>query len=394
VIVTTAEAGREIYLDNNATTTVLPEVLRVLIGMHSNGPLNPSSVHGVGDRARRHLEKTRDSLSTLLGASAHQIVFTSGATEANHIVLRSLLVEPFQRFRFITTAVEHSSILQAAQDLERQGCDVRVLPVDGFGLPDLDEVEALIVPGRTLVSLQWANNETGVIQPLAEVVGLVKAQDGLVHTDATQAVGKVPVNVSQVPVDFLSLSAHKFHGPVGAGALFLRDPKSIQPSLRGGGQEGGLRPGTENVPALVAMGVAADLRRARLFEGMAVVAALRDDFERRLGERSLLEAINGEGVERLPNTSNVRFSGVDGEALVLRLDKAGIRCSQSSACTNRKPEPSYVLRAMGLTEDQAYRSIRFSLSDLTTREEIHRAVETIAELHTELAPFHALTLQA
>ena len=378
----------EIYLDNNATTAPLPEVADAMAACFRMGPLNPSSVHRAGTQARRKLQEAREQVAGVLGALTSQVVFTSGATEANHLVLRNLLTGSMKGFQLVTNAVEHSSILEAARQLEDWGVSVRVLPVDRDGLIDLEELASAIDPGRTLVSVQWANNETGVVQPMGSIAELCQARGAVLHSDAVQAVGKLPVDLRKIPVDFLSLSGHKLHGPVGSGALVRRDSAALIPVLPGGGQESGLRPGTENLPAVVGLAVALQHRSERLHRTMAHFEALRHRFEVGLKEAGLVESINGEHAPRIPNTSSVTFEGVDGEALVLRLDQEGVRCSQSSACTNRKPDPSYVLRAMGLSEDKAFRSLRFSFSEFNTRDEVDRALDKLKTLHSVLRRFH------
>ena len=378
----------EIYLDNNATTAPLPEVVDAMAACYRMGPLNPSSVHQAGGRARRRLQEAREQTAAALGALPAQVVFTSGATEANHLVLHDLLAGSMEGFQLVTTAVEHSSILEATRRLEERGVSVRILPVNRHGLIDLEELQGTILPERTLVSVQWASNETGVVQPLESIAEVCQANGARLHSDGVQAVGKLPVDLSRVPVDFLSLSGHKLHGPVGSGVLFRRDPASLDPMLPGGGQESGLRPGTENLPAAVGLAVALRHRAERLQQVITHLAALRDRFERGLTDAGVVQTINGRDVPRLPNTSSVTFKGVDGEALLLRLDQEGVRCSQSSACTNRKPEPSYVLRAMGLSEDEAFRSIRFSFSEFNTRSEVDRTLDTLKQLHSTLTRFH------
>ena len=378
----------EIYLDNNATTAPLPEVVHEMAACYRMGPLNPSSVHQAGARARRRLQEAREQTAAALGALPTQVLFTSGATEANHLVLRGLLAGSMKGFQLVTTAVEHSSILEAARRLEDWGVSVRILPVDRHGLIDLEELEGAIDPQRTLVSVQWANNETGVLQPLQSIAELCQARGAVLHSDAVQAVGKLPMDLSRIPVDFLSLSGHKLHGPVGSGVLFRRDPAALTPVLPGGGQESGIRPGTENLPAVVGLAVALEHRSERLHRIMADLGALRHRFETGLKEAGMVEAINGADAPRIPNTSSITFKGVDGEALLLRLDQEGVQCSQSSACTNRKPEPSYVLRAMGLSEDEAFRSVRFSFSEFNTKDEVDRALDTLNRLHSTLTRFH------
>ena len=382
---------REIYLDNNATTHPLPAVVEAMLACYQLGPLNASSVHQGGRRARKKLTEARETVAGVLNVLPSQVVFTSGATEANHLVLRNLVAGAMRGFRFVTSAVEHSSILEAARWYEDRGGKVEILPVDRNGLIDLTDLTEAIVPGRTLVSVQWANNETGVVQPIQAVAELCRTQGALLHSDAVQAMGKLPVDLADIPVDFVSISGHKLHGPVGSGVLFIRDPEALTPCLPGGGQEAGLRPGTENLPAVVGLSVALQHRLERLPQAMTHLGLLRDRFEAGLMEAGLVQRINGAGVKRIPNTASVTFSGVDGEALLLRLDQEGIQCSQSSACTNRKPEPSYVLRAMGLTEDEAFRSVRFSFSEFNTNAEVDVALDKLKTLHSVLRRFHVPT---
>ena len=384
----TEPTNPEIYFDNNATTRPFPEVVDAMMACYRLGPLNASSIHEAGTRARKKLTEARERVAGALEVLPNQVVFTSGATEANHIILRNLMAGAMKGFRLVTSAVEHSSILEAARWLENRGGDVDILPVDGNGLIDLTDVARAIVPGRTLVSVQWANNETGVVQRLEAIAELCQAKGALLHSDGVQAVGKLPVDLAAVPVDFLSMSGHKLHGPVGSGVLFRRNPGALASFLPGGGQESGLRPGTENLPAAVGFSLALEHRLGRLQQVMTDFRSLRDRFEIGLQEAGLVEAINGTGVERIPNTSSVTFSGVDGEALLLRLDQEGVRCSQGSACTNRKPEPSYVLRAMGLTEDEAFRSVRFSFSEFNSRDEVDAALAKLKALHSVLRRFH------
>jgi cysteine desulfurase len=247
----------------------------------------------------------------------------------------------------------------------------------------LDSVE----PGKTLVSVQWANNETGVLQPILELAAAARAAGAVFHTDAVQAVGKVRIDLDETPIDLLSLSGHKLHGPLGVGALVGPAVRQLDPLVFGGAQEKGLRPGTENVPAIVGLGIALECRAARFDAVADATLALRDQFEARLSALGLVAALNGAPSERLPNTSNVRFADVDGEALTIRLDQLGVRCSQSSACTNHKPEPSYVLRAMGLSEAEAYSSVRFGFSELNTFVDVEAAVDAIATVHESLPRF-------
>lgn len=375
----------EIYLDNNATTRPLPEVRHAMLEVLAGGFGNPSSVHGAGERARACLRHAREATAALIGADPEQVVFTSGGTEANNLALLSGFDPDHGPIRLVTTSVEHSSVLETLRLLKHRGVDVVYLPVDASGLLDLDHLDAAITPGYSFVSVQWVNNETGVIQPIRKIARLCQERDVPFHTDAAQAAGKVQIDLSDLPVDFLSLTGHKLHAPVGVGALYCRAPGKLRPQSYGGPQERGLRAGTENLPGIVGLAAAVELRRRRFDHVVGKMAALRDSFEQTLLERLPGIKVNGSREHRVSNTTNLRFSGVDGQALVARLDQAGLRCSQSSACTNRRPEPSYVLKAMGLSEDEAYESVRFSVSEETTEEEIARAVEVIVELHQRLS---------
>jgi len=379
--------GREIYLDNNATTKPLPSVITAMAHAMADGYGNASSVHAAGERARRLLRLAREQVAKTLSASASEVVFTSGATEANNLALLGCFEGNDALHRLITTHVEHSSVLAAAEHLSRRGVEITLLPVDTNGLIDPEAMVRAIKPGCTLVSIQWASNETGVLQPIPMLAAAARNAGAVFHTDAVQAVGKVPVDVGKSSVDLMSLSAHKLHGPLGVGALVGPGVHRLAPRLLGGAQEGGQRAGTENIPAIVGLATALEVRREHFDAITAMTRGLRDDFEARLVARGLVASINGGAVERLPNTCNVRLADVDGEALMIRLDQLGIRCSQSSACTNHRPEPSYVLRAMGLTEAEAYSSVRFGFSELNTPEEVEIAFDAISEVHASLVAF-------
>lgn len=378
---------REVYLDNNATTRLLPEVAETVARVMRDGCGNPSSLHADGARARGRLRLAREQVASLVSADPAAVVFTGGATEANNLVLQSLLGGAMAGDRLVTTVVEHSSVLAVAESLERLGREVVALPVDSNGLVREDEMAGAVAPGRTLVSVQWANNETGVIQPVAKLAERARALGARFHTDAVQAVGKIPVDFGAVPVDFLSLSGHKLHGPLGTGAVVARDRSLLKPLMFGGEQEAALRPGTENVPAIVGLGVAMALRADRFEAAESATREMRDAFEAGLARRGLVRAVNGSDAPRVPNTSNVRFLDLDGEALVVQLDHMGVRCSQNSACTNQRPEPSYVLRAMGLSEPEAYASVRFAFSELNGMADVNAAVEAVAAVHAKLLPF-------
>ena len=378
---------REIYLDNNATTRALPEVVDAMARAMADGCGNPSSVHSAGTRARTRLWEARERIADAVSADPEHVVFTSGASEANNLVLQSLLRGPMRGYRLVTSAVEHPSVLSAAKAMERAGLEVVRLGVSRSGVVSESALVDSILPGRTLVSIQWASNETGVVQPIARFLDRVHAVGALFHVDAAQAVGKIPLDVRRVPVDFMSISAHKVHGPLGVGAILARDRGLLRPLVFGGSQEHSLRPGTENVPGIVGFGLALDLRSAGLGAVSSLTQDMRNAFESALRRRGLVRMVNGEVADRLPNTSNVCFLDVDGEALTMRLDQVGVRCSQSSACTNRRPEPSYVLREMGLTEAEAYASLRFAFSQFNTMRDVNDAVDEIARIRSSLSRF-------
>lgn len=367
----------DIYFDNNATTAVLRQVRDRMMTVLESGPLNPSSSHHQGRMAREILESARADTASLVNCGPSQLFFTSGATEANHRVLELLRRGRLRGYSLVTTAVEHASILEAAHQLSREGVHVTVVPVDADGAVRAGSIADAIEGPKTLVSVQWANNETGVLHPIREIAAIVRDRGATLHCDGVQAAGKTSVDVQQVPVDFLVFSSHKINGPQGVAALVARDPDSLTPALPGGGQERGGRPGTENLAAIAGFGVACALRAENLLTWMSRVALLREKFESKLLASGVVKCINGAGAARLCNTTNVQFELAEGEALFLRLQAAGIACSQGSACNARKPEPSFVLRAMGLTEEQAWASVRFSFSNGNTLSEVADAVEVI-----------------
>lgn len=372
----------EIYLDNAASTRPLPIVRDAVLRAMEIDFGNPSSAHGAGRRARQALEDARDQVAGLAGADRSHVVFTSGGTEANNLLLRSVAKSGFRRI--ITTAIEHSSILGLLDAVAETGVEVKILSVDSNGLIDLEHLERLEIDPRTLVSIQWANNETGVLQPVIAASEIVARRKGRFHTDATQAVGKLSIDFSASPIDALTITAHKIHGPQGSGALLVKQHIRPAPLLLGGSQEGGLRVGTENFPGIIGFGVAAEHRLATLRTFVRQTRSLRDIFEASLRDALLDARINGAMADRVCTTGSVTIPGVDGQALIAQLDARGIRLSQSSACTNMRPEPSYVLRAMGLDEDAAYSTIRYAMSEDSTFEACTRAAASIAEIAIRL----------
>ncbi|HJV91113.1 MAG TPA: aminotransferase class V-fold PLP-dependent enzyme [Holophagaceae bacterium] len=364
-----------IYLDHNATTAVDPEVLAAMLPWFAERPGNAGSAHALGHLAEAAVNRARDQVAALLSCAPAELVFTSGATEALNHAIRGV-VEAFPAKRhMVISAVEHPAVQALAAWLPSQGVEVSVAPVDGEGRLDLEALEALIRPDTALVAVMAANNESGVLNPLDEVGARVHAKGSLLLVDATQAVGKVPVSVAQGPADLLCLSAHKFHGPKGVGALYLRRGLRLKPLLLGGGQERGRRGGTENVPGLVGLGAAAALASERLGY-LTCVAELRDHLEATLLAAVPRLKVLGQGAPRLPNTSLLAFEGVEGEALLLKLDRAGICVSTGSACSTGHKEPSHVLRAMGVDPAYAKGTLRVSLGRTTTAVE----VETLEDL--------------
>jgi cysteine desulfurase len=329
----------------------------------------------------------REQVAQLLGCRADALLFTSGATEANNMVLRSFGHE-FGGTRIVSTKIEHSSIKRTLEYLENMGVEVVVVGVSSDGLVDLGALEQATTPDTSLVSVQWVNNETGIIQPIEQIGRFCRERGVLFHTDAAQVPGKIPLKLRDMPVDYASFTGHKFHGPAGIGALYRRPTSRLQPLLFGGDQESELRAGTENLLGIVGIGAAAATRANCLNGAIDRLTSLRDRFERALRQQCDGVFVNGRA-GRVCNSSNLRFENVDGQALVARLDQKGIRCSQSSACTNHRPEPSYVLREMGLSEGQAYESVRFGFSVLNTETEVDDVATVIAALVADIREFSA-----
>ena len=373
-----------IYLDNNATTRLAPQALEAMLPWLQEQYGNAGSAHLLGRLAEGAVANARAQLAGFLGCAEAELVFNSGGTEGlNHAIRGVFEALPGKR-HFITTAVEHSAVLAIAEWLKRQGVEVTLLGVDRDGRLDLDELAAALRPDTALVSVMAANNESGVLFPLAEAGVLARAAGALFHVDGTQAVGKVPLDLSRLPVDLFNLSSHKFHGPKGIGALYARRGLRLRPFMLGGGQERGRRGGTENVPGIVGLGQAAVLAGQELAAMDGRVRALRVQLEAGLLERVEAIRVQGAGAERLPNTAFISFQGIEGEALFLKLSDRGICVSTGSACSTGQREPSHVLRAMGVPAGEALGTVRFSLSRFTTEAEILRVVELVPELVAEL----------
>ena len=371
-----------VYLDYNATTPVAPAVLDAMLPFLGENFGNAGSIHTPGQRARAAVDSARESVASLIGAKPSEIVFTSGGTEADNLALFGAVAASTKpRKHVITTAIEHHAILHACDELQRQGTDVTVVPVrtsgDAQGTADPDEIRRALRPETVLISVMHANNELGAIQPVEEIARMAREAGVRLHCDAVQSAGKVPLDVNRLGVDLMSISAHKFCGPKGVGALYVRTGTPLVPRFFGGHAERDQRAGTENVPGIVGIGKAAELARNLLAEDSARIAALRDRLETSLLERVPSAHVNGDRVHRVPNTTNISFPGAGGEALLISLDLQGIACSTGAACSSGSTQPSHVLLAAGLSRDDARSSLRFSLGRPTTPEEIDYAISVI-----------------
>ena len=375
---------KTIYFDNNATTAVAPEVFEAMTPFLTRLYGNPSSIHTFGGQVMAHIDTARERLSALLGAQPSELIFTSCGTESDNAALRSALYTNPQRDKLVISLVEHPAILNVALDLERQGYHVERIPVDANGRLDMGKAQEAIDDRTAIVSVMWANNETGNIQPVKELAELAHKHGALFHTDAVQAVGKVPMDLSEGWVDFLSLSGHKLHAPKGVGALYVRRGVRFHPFVLGGHQETGRRAGTENVASVVGLGMAAELATKNINHENTVVRALRDRLESGLVAAVPNTRVNGDVEHRLPNTTNISFEYIEGESILMLLDQHGICASSGSACTTGSLEPSHVLRAMGLPYTAAHGAIRFSLSRYNTAEEVDFVLEKLPPIIARL----------
>lgn len=368
-----------VYLDHNATTPLAPEVLAAMRPYLEGLGSNASSLHRQGRIARDAVEAARAEVAALVGAEPGMVIWTSGGTEANNLAIKGL-IEPGRRHRLLYGATEHPAVMEAAESLRAFGCSVEAIPVDAQGRVTPEALaHALAGAPTTLVSVMAANNETGVIQPLQTLAPLVHAAGALLHVDAVQAAGKLPFDVNLIGADLVSLSAHKLYGPKGVGALIRVAPVELRPLLHGGAQEGGLRGGTENVPAIVGFGAACRLARERLDRRMAHLRSLRDRFEAGLDGLGTVLRFGAEA-ERLPNTVQFALRGWQGEALVMQLDRAGFCVSSGSACASGQGQPSHVLLAMGVDEDTAFGAVRVSFGETNTTAEVDRLLGVLQEL--------------
>ena len=380
-----------IYVDNNATTMVAPEVLDAMLPYFSENYGNPSSMHSFGGNVAGAIAIARENLANLIGATPQEIVFTSCGTESDGTAIRAAIESYPAKKHLVTSRVEHPAIKNLYEALSKKGYRITFVPVDRIGRLDIDFLYDSLSDDTAIVSIMWGNNETGVIFPIEEISQEVKSRGILFHTDAVQAVGKLPINVGETGVDMLSLSGHKFHSPKGIGALYIRKGTKFSPFMIGGHQERGRRGGTENTASIIGLGKAAELAGAHLAEnGYERVSRLRDRLEQTLLDKVSNAFINGDPTNRLPNTTSVAFEYVEGEAILLMMNEFGICASSGSACTSGSLDPSHVLRAMGVPFTAAHGSIRFSLSRFNTEDEIDVILEKlppIIERLRELSPF-------
>jgi len=383
---------KTIYFDNNATTKVAEQVAEEMKPLFCELYGNPSSMHTFGGQIGRKIRQAREQVADLLASEPGEIIFTSCGTESDNAAIKGMLAAVPNKRKVITTRVEHPAVLTVCRELENHSYTVVELGVDRQGRLDLEELEKQIDDDTALVTIMYANNETGVVFPIDKIAELVTSRGVVFHTDAVQAVGKIPLNLSKSNIDLLSLSGHKLHAPKGVGVLYVRKGTRISPFMLGGHQEAGRRAGTENVPGIVGLGKACELAAKNLEEESSKVKYLRDKLENAILEKCLDCQLNGDKDNRLPNTTNISFEYIEGESILLMLDKFGICASSGSACTSGSLEPSHVLRAMGVPFTAAHGSVRFSLSRYNTEEEVDFTIEKLPPIINrlrELSPFVA-----
>jgi cysteine desulfurase len=373
-----------IYLDNNATTKIAPEVFNEMTPYLTDLYGNPSSMHTFGGSISNKIEEARERVAALIGAEPDEIIFTSCGTESDNTALMSAVESRPQKRHIITTRVEHPAVFNFAKHLARKGFRITFLPVDSSGRFDMDAFSKAIDDDLAVVSVMYANNESGVIFPIEKIGEILKERKIIFHTDAVQAVGKLPIDVKKLPVDMLSLSGHKLHAPKGVGALYVRRGTRFYPYIIGGHQENGRRAGTENIASIIGLGKACELAAKNIDKEIIYLNTLRDKLERSLMELCPDTRVNGDRENRLPNTTNISFEYVEGEAILLRLNEYGICASSGSACTSGSLEPSRVLRAMGVPFTAIHGSIRFSLSRYNTEDEIDKVIEIMPKIIKEL----------
>ena len=381
----------EVYFDNNATTRVLPEVAAVMMPFYTEQYGNPSSIHRFGSAVGEKIAEARAQVAALIGAADPvEVIFTSCGTEGDNAAIRGMLEAHPEKRHIVTTKVEHSAVLGLCQHLEKKGYRVSWLNVDQDGALDLDELRAALSDDTAVVSIMWANNETGVIFPIDKIGAIVRAKGIPFHVDAVQAAGRIPLRVSDLPIDLITISGHKFHAPKGVGALYVRRGITFPPFMIGGHQERNRRAGTENVASIIGMGRAAEIAFGRVAEDFDAVKSLRDRLETLLLESCPDSRVNGAKAPRLPNTLNISFRYLEGESVLVLLDQQGICASTGSACTAGSSEPSHVLRAMGVPADWLQGAVRFSLSRFNTEAEINYVNEKVPVIVQRLQGFSAL----
>ena len=368
---------KPVYMDNNATTQVAPEVLEEMLPYFHELYGNPSSMHSFGGQVMKQVRKAREQVAALLGSSPEEIIFTSCGSESDNAAIRSALASYPDKKHVVTSRVEHPAVRALCAHLATQGYRVTELPVDGEGRLDLDQYRRALTSDTAIVSLMWANNETGVIFPIEKAAEMARERGILFHTDAVQSVGKIPTNLADMTIDMLSLSGHKLHAPKGIGVLYVRKGTKFSPFLIGGHQERGRRGGTEATPSIIGLGVAAELAQKKMEFENTFVKGLRDRLEDTILKTVANTKVNGDRANRLPNTTNISFEFVEGEGILLMMDEFGICASSGSACTSGSLQPSHVLRAMGIPFTMAHGSIRFSLSVYNTDEEIDFVIEKL-----------------
>jgi len=369
------------YMDHSATSPVNPEVLQAMLPYFKESFGNASTIYTLGMEARTAMENGRKHVASLIGAKPEEVYFTSGGTESDNIAIKGTASRlKGKGNHIITSAIEHPAVEETCKYLEKNGYQVTYLPVGEEGIVKVSDVEEAITPETILITVMHANNEIGTIQPIKEIGALAREKGIYFHTDAVQSVGKIPVNVGDLNVDMLSISAHKLHGPKGIGALYIRKGVRIDPLFHGGGHERGMRPGTENIPGIVGLGKACQIARDNMETNMEYVSSLRDRLIKGVMGEIEQSYLNGHPTKRLPNNANFRFSSIEGESLVLQLDAKGINASTGSACSSKKLEPSHVLMAIGLKEVDAHGSLRISLGSENTPEDIDSAIVSIKEV--------------
>ncbi len=382
--------AKVIYFDNNATTRVADEVLEAMLPFLKDLYGNPSSMHTFGGQVEKYIRRSREQIAILIGCDSSEIIFTSGGTESDNAAIKGVLAALPEKRKIITTRVEHPAVLATCRQMQAAGYRLVELGVDRDGQIDLEELESEVDDDTAIVTIMYANNETGVIFPIDKIAEIVRAKGAVFHTDAVQAVGKLALNLDKSNIDLLSLSGHKLHAPKGIGVLYVKKGTRISPFIIGGHQEKSRRAGTENIAGIVALGEAAELAAKTIDRENTKVKKLRDKLEDSILETCRGAMLNGGKINRLPNTANISFEFIEGEAILLSLDQFGICASSGSACTSGSLEPSHVMRAMGVPFTAAHGSVRFSLSRYNTEQEVDFVIEKMPQIVSrlrELSPF-------